>query len=245
MNAVIFGANSTIATEFINLLAIRGYNLYLLGRNLNSLSVMEIDLKARYPNIKIKIYSFDAEIENEIQEKIKIIKNDAKQIDILLVAHGQLPDNKMCSEDWNTFNNSLLVNGIKVIEICHQVALIMKLQKNGIIVAISSVAGLRGRQSNYAYGTAKGMLNIYLQGLRNEMYNYNVKVLTVLPGFVDTKMTLEFEKGILWATPQRVANDIFKAIDKNKDIVYTPWFWRHIMMIINIIPEFLFKKMKL
>jgi len=110
---------------------------------------------------------------------------------------------------------------------------------------ISSVAGDRGRQSNYIYGTAKGALSLFLQGLRNRLHPANVCVVTIKPGFVDTPMTANFKKGALWAKPETVARGIYRAIKKRKNSVYLPWFWWPIMMIIRHIPEPIFKRMKL
>jgi decaprenylphospho-beta-D-erythro-pentofuranosid-2-ulose 2-reductase len=121
----------------------------------------------------------------------------------------------------------------------------MKQNETGTIAVISSVAGDRGRKSNYVYGSAKGGLTIFLQGLRNALSGSGVHVLTIKPGFVDTPMTNDFTKGLLWAKPEKVAKDIKRAIDKKKNIIYTPWFWRWIMLIIRLIPESVFKKMNL
>ncbi len=110
---------------------------------------------------------------------------------------------------------------------------------------IGSVAGDRGRQSNYVYGTAKGALALFLQGMRNRLSKRGVQVLTIKPGFVDTPMTASFPKGPLWATPDKVAEDIEKAIDKRRDVLYTPGFWRLIMLIIKSVPEAIFKRLSL
>jgi short-subunit dehydrogenase len=115
----------------------------------------------------------------------------------------------------------------------------------GTLAAISSVAGDRGRQSNYVYGTAKAAVNAYLQGLRNRLYSKGVHVLTIKPGFVDTPMTAHLKQGPLFASVDQVARDIVKAIEKKKCIIYTPWFWRWIMLVIRLIPESLFRRLKL
>jgi len=108
------------------------------------------------------------------------------------------------------------------------------------------VAGLRGRQSNYIYGAAKGALAIYLDGLRNRLYKDHVRVMTVLPGFIDTKMTADLDlPAMLTATPAQVAADIYKAYLKGKDRIYTRWFWRWIMLIIRAMPSFLFNRIAL
>ena len=121
----------------------------------------------------------------------------------------------------------------------------MEAQKAGKIAIISSVAGDRGRQSNYIYGACKAMVTTFAAGLRNRLQASNVHVITIKPGFVDTPMTAHIPKGALWAQPEEVAKDIMSAFEKDKNIVYTPWFWRYIMLIIQHVPEFIFKKLKL
>jgi decaprenylphospho-beta-D-erythro-pentofuranosid-2-ulose 2-reductase len=118
-------------------------------------------------------------------------------------------------------------------------------QGHGCIAVISSVAGDRGRQSNYVYGTAKGALSIFLQGLRNRLGKTGVQVLTIKPGFVDSPMTKDFDKGLLWVKPAMIAQGILRAIEKKKEVVYLPFFWRYIMLIIKMIPEKIFKRLTL
>ena len=110
---------------------------------------------------------------------------------------------------------------------------------------ISSVAGDRGRQSNYIYGCAKGGLTVFLQGLRNRLHKAGVQVLTIKPGFVDTPMTADFKKGLLWVGPDVIARGIYQAIKKGKQVIYLPWFWKFIMLVIKSIPERLFARLKL
>ena len=112
-------------------------------------------------------------------------------------------------------------------------------------MVISSVAGDRGRQSNYVYGSAKAAVTTFLQGLRNRLHPAGVQVLTVKPGFVDTPMTSAFPKGPLWASPEQIARGIHRAIQKRKDVVYLPGFWRLIMRVIREIPEAVFKRLSL
>ena len=118
-------------------------------------------------------------------------------------------------------------------------------QGHGTLAVISSVAGDRGRQSNYVYGAAKGMLSIFLQGLRNRLQRHGVQVLTIKPGFVDTPMTAAFRKGLLWAQPETVAHGILKAINRGADVVYLPWFWLPVMLAIRLLPETMFKRLRL
>jgi short-subunit dehydrogenase len=118
-------------------------------------------------------------------------------------------------------------------------------RKHGFIAGISSVAGERGRQSNYVYGAAKGAFTILLQGLRNRLFPHGVRVLTVKPGFVDTGMTFGMRGLFLVASPEYVGERIARSVVRGRDVVYIPWFWRHIMLIIRLIPEFIFKRLKL
>jgi decaprenylphospho-beta-D-erythro-pentofuranosid-2-ulose 2-reductase len=121
----------------------------------------------------------------------------------------------------------------------------METQRRGVLAVISSVAGDRGRQSNYLYGSAKAAVNTFASGLRQRLAKSGVGVVTIKPGFVDTPMTRDFRKGALWATPDAVARGIMRAADRGSSVVYLPWFWSPIMLIIRHIPEFIFKRIKL
>jgi decaprenylphospho-beta-D-erythro-pentofuranosid-2-ulose 2-reductase len=118
-------------------------------------------------------------------------------------------------------------------------------QRNGCIAVISSVAGDRGRQSNYVYGAAKGALTVFLSGLRNRLVKAGVTVITIKPGFVDSPMTASFRKGFLWVSPAVVGRGVYRAIVSRKDVVYLPWYWRYIMMAVVLIPERMFKRLSL
>jgi len=131
------------------------------------------------------------------------------------------------------------------IVLSHLANYLEKLDEPAGIIGISSVAGDRGRQSNYVYGAAKGGLSLFLQGLRNRLSTTAVHVLTVKPGFVDTPMTEGLDGLFLVASPERVATDIVRAYESRRDVLYTPWFWRYIMLAVRLIPERLFKKLKL
>ena len=137
-------------------------------------------------------------------------------------------------------------NALSVISLLTLLANHFEEKKSGTIAVITSVAGDRGRQSNYIYGASKAMVSVFLQGLRNRLFHSQVNVLDIKPGFVDTPMTAHIKKGgPLWAKPEAVAKDIVNAIEKKKDLLYTPFFWRYIMLIIRNIPECIFKKGKL
>lgn len=152
-------------------------------------------------------------------------------------------DQKECEKDWVKTLNTINVNYVGPVSLLNIVANEIEQNKNGFIVGISSVAGDRGRKTNYIYGSSKVAFSAYLSGLRSRLYQSNVRVLTVKPGFVNTKMTqcLNLPKK-LTAEPQDVAVDIFKAQQNKKDVIYTKAKWRLIMLIIKNIPEFIFKK---
>jgi short-subunit dehydrogenase len=166
-------------------------------------------------------------------------------IDVVLVAHGSLPNQEQCQRDFREAERGIAINFTSPLSFVEATARILEGQGSGTIAVISSVAGDRGRQSNYLYGAAKGALSIALAGIRNRLSSKGVHVVTIKPGFVDTPMTAHLPKSALFASPKAVATGIVKAIEKRRDVVYLPWFWCFIMLIIKHIPECIFKRMRL
>lgn len=243
-NILIIGATSAIAEATARLYAQRGDNLYLLARNEERLSSMAADLKIRGAT-SANYGQLDV---NQFKVHAKLIDTAFKNlgtIDVVLIAHGTLPDQKACESNFNTTLAELNTNAISTISLLTHIANKLEAQQDATIAVITSVAGDRGRQSNYVYGAAKGMVSVYLQGLRNRLHQSGVRVLDIKPGFVDTPMTAAFKKGLLWAKPETIAKNVVDAIDKHKNEIYTPFFWRLIMLIIRNIPESIFKKMSL
>jgi short-subunit dehydrogenase len=242
--ALIIGATSAIAEATARLFARRGDRLYLLARNQERLESVAQDLKIRGAEtvqrkvLDVNNFKYHKQVLNEAVERMG-------GIDIALIAHGTLPDQKACEQDFEHTLKALNTNAISTVSLLTHLANLFEAQRRGTIAVISSVAGDRGRQSNYIYGTSKGAVSIFLQGLRNRLYKSGVHVLTIKPGFVDTPMTASLKKDWLWATPEAIANGILKAIGKRRDVVYLPSFWRMIMLFIKIIPERIFKRMKL
>jgi decaprenylphospho-beta-D-erythro-pentofuranosid-2-ulose 2-reductase len=156
---------------------------------------------------------------------------------MVLIAHGSLPSQKDCEQSADYSRKVFEVNALSTISMLTHLANYFESKGQGTIAVISSVAGDRGRQSNYLYGSAKGAVTIFLQGLRNRLYKSDVHVITVKPGFVDTPMTAAFDKGFLWADPDQIAIRIISAIKNESDEVYAPWYWRVIMLLIRVIPE--------
>ena len=241
---LIIGATSAIAQEVAKIYADSGSQLFLVGRNTDKLEQVARDLSIRGASA-IDSLSLDlAEIESH-EEILTAAEKFLGGIDIVLTAHGTLPDQKTCEASVNQAIQEMQINLLSTVSLLTLLANYFEKQGCGCLAVISSVAGDRGRQSNYVYGAAKGGLSIFLQGLRNRLSRAGVCVLTIKPGFVITPMTAEFKKGVLWAHPNRVAEAIVSAIRKRKNVVYVPWFWRWIMFIIRNIPENIFKRMSL
>lgn len=243
-NILIIGATSAIAEATARIFARRGDRLYLLARNPERLAALSRDLQVRgaasVEHGRIDVGSFE-----EHEGLLNTAFEALGKVDVVLLAHGTLPDQEACERDFATCLQALNTNAVGTISILTHVANRMETQGSGTIAVITSVAGDRGRQSNYVYGAAKGMLSIFLQGLRNRLYGSGVNVLDIKPGFVDTPMTAAFRKGPLWVQPDRVAAGIAKGIDAGRHEIYTPFYWRVIMLVIRNIPEVIFKRLKL
>ncbi len=239
---LIVGATSDIAKSVAREYAKSGYNLYLSGRDIERLEDFAKDLNiSTQKEIKlIELDILDFESHQNIYNSL-----EPKPVGVIS-AVGYLGDQKRALADFQESKKIIDTNYTGVVSLFNIVANDFEAKKSGFIVGISSVAGDRGRESNYIYGSAKAAFSTYLSGLRNRLSKSNIDVLTVKPGFVDTKMTKDMDlPKALVATPQEVAKDILKAQQNSNDIIYTKWFWRYIMWIIKAIPEWKFKKMNL
>lgn len=241
---LIIGATSAIAEATARLWAGQGHRLYLLGRHAERLAAIAADLKVRGAE-SVQSAVLDVNDYARHAAVLDAVTTALCGLNVVLIAHGTLGEQKTCEQDFNATLQELHTNAISVISLLTHLANYFEIQKQGSIAVISSVAGDRGRQSNYVYGTAKGAVSVFLQGLRNRLYKSGVQVLTVKPGFVDTPMTAGFKKGLLWVSPEVVARSIQAGIEKRRDVIYTPWFWILIMLLIKSIPERIFKKMNL
>lgn len=244
---VIFGATSAIAEKTARLLVQDGASVFCIGRNEEKLFEILTDLKVRSGgNQLVEGLTADLDDTDRHPDIVEAALQALGGIDTVLVAQGSLPDQSACERDFAIAQQEIQTNAMSVISLLTVVANILEQQKAGVIAVISSVAGDRGRRSNYIYGASKGMVTIFLQGLRNRLAAAGVDVVTIKPGFVDTPMTAGFEKtGLLWSKPDKIAKDIFNAMIKGRGEVYTPAYWRWIMLVIRHIPEFLFKRMSL
>lgn len=240
---LILGAKSDIARALAHVYAQNGFNLYLAGRNAaRDLDADAKDLNIRY-GVEAKYAEFDA-LAYEGHEAFYAALDPKPEVVISVL--GYMPEQKDSEKDHALARQVMATNYIGCANILSIAANDMEARKSGSIIGISSVAGERGRASNYFYGSAKAGFTAFLSGLRNRMAFHGLHVMTVKPGFVYTKMT----EGLplpapLTAQPEQVAKSIFKAWKKKKNVLYTKWMWRWIMAIIRSIPEWKFKKMKL
>lgn len=242
MRVLILGANSDVAESVSASLAQKGHELILAGRSEEKLNALESDLKIRF-EATVSTALFDAENIDTHKDFYNSLSNKP---DWVISAFGILIEQDEAEKNAELTTQSYLVNMLGAISILDIIANDFMERKTGVIVGISSVAGDRGRGSNYTYGSAKAGFSAYLSGLRNRLYKDGVHVVTVKPGFIETKMTAHLElPKLLTASPEEVARKVVKAIKKRKNVIYVKWFWKYIMMIIKMIPEPVFKKLKL
>jgi len=241
-SVLLLGANSDMAIAIARKYAQKGFEIILASRNQEALLPLMEDIKIRY-KAQAKMVMFDAldfDGHQTFYEQLGISP------DITVCVFGYLGEQEKAVTDWKESEKIIQTNYTGAVSILNIIAEDYASKKKGAIVGISSVAGERGRQSNYMYGSAKAGFTAYLSGLRNRLYKYNVHVVTVLPGFVNTKMTAELNlPPMLTANPQQVADAVEKAVRKKQNVVYVKWFWKWIMMIIKSIPENMFKKKNL
>ncbi len=243
MYLLILGANSEIARAVAHRFAqAEKAHLYLASRGLASLHREAQDLQTRY-QVKAVPCFFDA---TDFASHRGFYEGLHPPPDGVLLAFGYLGDQNQAQEDFAAARKILETNLLGAVSILEIAAADLARRRQGFIIALSSVAGERGRASNYIYGAAKGGLTVYLSGLRQRLAKHGVRVITVLPGFVHTKMTAHLElPQVLLADPAEVAADIHGAWRRGQDIIYSKGLWRWLMLAIRAIPERLFKKMKL
>ncbi len=242
---LILGATSGIASALAKEFAAHKYDLVLGGRDRDELSALASDLSLRN-SVRASVLAFDAlDTQTHAASLQSFLAESGNALAGAVVCIGYLGDQAKAQVDWDEARLILETNFTGCVSALNILANHFELRRTGFICAISSVAGDRGRQSNYLYGAAKAGLSVYLQGLRNRLFPAGVKVITVKPGFVDTRMTYGRPGLFLLASPESVAQGIFRAIAKGKSVVYLPWFWRPIMLIVRSIPEAIFKRLRM
>lgn len=243
MNLLVLGANSDVACAVVKRFAQDEIvSACLASRDIELLEKKAKDMGVRH-NIQAHAVAFDA---LDFASHQTFYQNLSQKPDVIVLAFGYVGDQSKAQGDFDEARRILDSNYTGAASILEIIAADFEKRQSGTIIAISSVAGDRGRQSNYFYGSAKAALTSYLSGLRNRLLKSNVHVLTVLPGFIHTKMTQNLQlPGLITATPEAVADDIYNAYKKSRNLIYTRWYWRWIMTIIKNIPETVFKRMKL
>ena len=239
---LIIGAKSDIAKATAREYANHGYDLYLAARNSNELKKFADDIKVRTQRavILIELDILDYKNHQAIYDSL-----EEKPLGVIS-AIGYLGEQEKAQADFNETQQIIDTNYTGVVSLFNIIANNFEKRKSGFIIGISSVAGDRGRKSNFIYGSAKAALSTYLSGLRNRLNYAGVHVMTVKPGFVNTKMT----EGMnlpqkMTAQPEDVAKDIYKAQQRGRNVLYTKWIWRYVMIIIKMIPEWKFKGMSI
>lgn len=239
---LILGATSDMGYAIAKKFAAEGYDVQLAARRPEDLKAFQSDLHIRYGR-QCSVHAFDA---LQFESHTSFYNTLSPKPDVSVCVIGYMNDNEKVITNWNETLRTINTNYTGAVSILNLIAADYAQRRHGTIVGISSVAGNRGRQSNYIYGSAKAGFTAYLSGLRNAMFKRGVHVMTVLPGFVYTKMTehLQLPKP-LTAQPSDVADVIYHGVLKKSNVVYVKWFWRWIMLIITSIPEGMFKKLKL
>jgi decaprenylphospho-beta-D-erythro-pentofuranosid-2-ulose 2-reductase len=241
---LVVGATSAIAAETARAYAAYGARLFLTGRNPDRLQAVAADLRVRGAGA-VETAVLDVTDHRRCEEVVDVAWAAFGGLDVALVAHGVLPDQARCQASTADALASLDVNFLSAVAVLTPLANRFEAARGGCLAVITSVAGDRGRQSNYVYGAAKGGLDRFLEGLRNRLYHAGVAVVTLKPGFVDTPMTAALKRGPLFASARRAGRAVHRAIERRRDVAYIPWFWRPIMCVIRAAPEFVFKRLRL
>jgi decaprenylphospho-beta-D-erythro-pentofuranosid-2-ulose 2-reductase len=240
---VIFGATSAIAQAAARRFSRAGIRIHLVARDAQKLEAVRADIAARGATVTTTLADLDAVDRHPVL--IEEAARSMEGLDAALIAQGTLPDQSACERDFDLTQAQWRTNFVSPASLAALLANRFEADGRGTIAAISSVAGDRGRRSNYIYGTAKGALSIFLEGLRARLEPRGVNVVIVKPGFVDTPMTASFPKGALWASADTVAAGIVRAMESGSGEIYLPWFWWPIMFVIRHLPWAIFARLKI
>jgi decaprenylphospho-beta-D-erythro-pentofuranosid-2-ulose 2-reductase len=243
-NILVLGAGSAIAQELARQELLEGAKVFLAARSPGKLEPLLALARERGLAGNLEVACFDA-MDTDPEVLLRNAESFLGEIHVALLAWGSYRDQKLCQEDFAAARPEIEENFTSQVRWLNALAPRFERRRGGTIAVISSVAGDRGRQSNYVYGAAKAGLNAYLEGLRHRLWPCGVNVLTIKPGFVDTPMTAHLAKGPLFASPAKVAGDIRRAIKTGRRELYTPWFWRWILWLVRRAPGPIFYRTKL
>jgi decaprenylphospho-beta-D-erythro-pentofuranosid-2-ulose 2-reductase len=239
---LVLGATSAIAQALCRRLASQGASFRLLGRNATRLKIVADDLLTRGAG-SVEFRVLRSGFYSDMQEAVEAPRPNKADLDLFLVAQGSLPEHERCERDPELLRSVLDINLTEVMEATLLVASLLEQQGKGTCVILGSVAGDRGRRSNYIYGSSKAALETFTEGLRQRLPS-PCQVLLVKPGPVDTPMTAHLKKTLLFTSPERVASDIVRALKHRQPVVYSPGYWRWIMRIIRILPRSMVKRLR-
>jgi NADP-dependent 3-hydroxy acid dehydrogenase YdfG len=234
-NILIIGATSAIAEATARIWAAEGSQLYLIGRNPDKLALVSRDLESR--GARVTAAELDVSDFSLHAPAIESAFQTLSRVDVVLLAYGDLPDQQRCEQSEAAALNALNVNAASVMSLLTIIANRLQGQRSGVIAVLGSVAGDRGRKSNYVYGSCKALVATFMDGLAGRLRSSGVRVITIKPGFVDTPMTAQFKKGLLWAQPASIAAIIHARVaSASSGTYYAPRFWWAIMAVIRSIP---------
>jgi len=239
---LIIGAKNELGIELANLYARNNYNLYLAGRSIKDIQdkSREIEKKYKVKSVLCELDVTDYNSHQKIYDTLTI-----KPIGVIYLA-GYYPNIPLSTSKWSETVRTIEINYLGCMSLLNIISNQFINDRRGFIISVTSVSGLRGRAKNYIYGSAKAGLITYMSGLRNKMNKYNVNVLTVIPGFITSNEDKkENYPRVLVTTPKKLALRIFNAQQSNKDVIYSSIIWQLIMFVIKLIPEALFKKLKI
>ncbi len=244
MRILCLGATSNMAEAVCRRYAVDHCHFVLCARDENKLTAIKNDLLVRGAKI-VDINVFDHSDTAVHHDRIANIFSQGA-VDLVLVAQGILGEQKRAEEDFSEAERIIQSNYVAPVSLLTYISNALIRQSREATIAVwSSVAGDRGRQSNYIYGSAKGGLSVFLQGLRNRLQDHRIHVITIKPGLISTAMTAAIKKNLLFTNSEVAAYWIYRAIQKKKNVAYIPPFWAFILFIIRHIPEELFKRLKL
>jgi short-subunit dehydrogenase len=241
---LILGATSAIAEATARVFAKQGDALFLAGRSTERLQAIADDLRLRGAAFT-QVGSADLQDLSTHENLLMQASEALGGLDTALIAYGTLGDQALGEQSIGALVSEFQTNALSVMSLCTLLANRFEAQQRGVIGIISSVAGDRGRQSNYVYGSAKAAVSAFTSGMRQRLYRKGVRVVTIKPGFVDTPMTAAFKKGLLWTSPDVVGRQIAEALIRGTPVIYTPGFWRPVMWIIRSIPESVFRRLSM
>jgi decaprenylphospho-beta-D-erythro-pentofuranosid-2-ulose 2-reductase len=240
---LLLGATSGIAQEVGRCFAAGHARLFLVARDAQKLEVVAGDLRNRGAEAVLTAAADFDELAAH-PALVAAVMEPWGGLDMALIAHGTLPDQKLCEIDPAALQRAWLTNCTSVISLASLLGEAFEKQGSGVLAVIGSVAGDRARRSNYVYGAAKGAVHLFLDGLRMRLAGSNVSVVTIKPGWVSTPMTAHLPQNFLYARPEPAGRAICRAMQARRRVVYVPWFWRWIMVLIRAIPKSIFARMK-